>query len=162
MPSDALGARPLFGEALAAAARLERDRRGESYPGRVAAGVIGEQDATLDYQAWCAIAQWLETGRTTIVGNPGGADHCRDDAPIVTWGLLTDAAGRALASLDAAVAKHPDDADRKVRRDRLFCIHCAVSRQAERIAAINADLKAAAAARRPQARPQPSQTEQAA
>lgn len=119
-------------QSLVDAARFERDRRAESYPPLVAAGKLGAEQGTADYQAWCAILQWLETGR--FVSFEGGTDG----ATMIDWAFVEAAAAKALAKLDAKAER---DGEAKVRRDRVFCIHRMVARERRLIDAINAELR---------------------
>src|SRR5690348_14175995 len=89
------------GPELAAAARFERDRRAERYPELIAEGVDAEA-LCLDYQCWVAIAEWIETDR--FFSFVGGAEPERDDAPIVHWPTLEEAAKKALHKIELKLA----------------------------------------------------------
>ena len=91
---------------LVAAARFERDRRAERYPRRIAElrATVGSdgpaiESLSLDYQCWCAIAEWLETERFQSIA--GGANPDDPAAPIIRWPELEAAAAAALARINA-------------------------------------------------------------
>lgn len=165
--------------ALVEAARYERDRRGSTYPAKLRAqGVRGtaEHDAradayAVDYQAWVAIVEWLETDR--FFGFYGGipddapqgaavGEACpersrRDGRPDkwVSWPELELAAQSALVSVAAKLRKGgsggaaPSGADKggdgelQLRRDRLFCIHRRIQRHRQWLDETNRQLRAA-------------------
>jgi len=127
--------RAIFGEAMLAAARSERDYRQANYPRRIADGRSAAEEATADYQAWVAIAEWLETGRFTSFD--GGTDF----GTRIDWPFLEAAAEKALTAIDARLEQSPS-AERQLRRDRLFIIHRAIARQRALIDGINQQLRA--------------------
>lgn len=138
---------PPHGEALAEAARAERDRRGEDYPPKLLAAPDKAEAMSIDYQCWHALAGFFETGR--FAGFHGGAEPERDDAPWISWPELDAAAERALASVDKSLAKREaegtDAGELHVRRARLFCIHRIVARRRETIDLVNAHFRKAPA-----------------
>jgi hypothetical protein len=95
---------------LASAARSEADRRARKYPALVASEKLSADEATIDYQAWHAIAVWLETGQFRTI-DQGGANG----ATIVGWPEAEAAADRALADVTRKALAATDDA----KRDRL-------------------------------------------
>jgi hypothetical protein len=123
--------RPFMGEALAGHARFEAERRRKSFPKKIRAGADAEA-LTLNYQAWCAIADWLETGRCTYLNSWGGvADPPRT---VIGWPLLEAAAAKELERVEHKMREARDDeaSDREDllrRRDALFAIHLVVSRR---------------------------------
>jgi hypothetical protein len=148
-------------DALAEAARRERDHRAASYPARLAAELPDTPAyaarlaaLTVDYQCWCAIAEWLESGR--FGGFYGGSDQHECEAPWIGWPQLEDAAAKAVASIEAKIAKLAADADRErvapalaerqERRAQLTAIHRKVRLRRQMIDSINADLRAARSA----------------
>lgn len=109
-----------------AAARHERDRREDNFPKLIADGKIPLGPAEANYQAWCAITEWLEQGKsswlTTMLG----------------WPALEDAAEKQLADLDERLAR-PERAATKAaalreHRDAVWCIHNTLVKQRELIA----------------------------
>lgn len=128
---------PRFPPSLVDAAAFERDRRAESYPPLVAARPAEGEQLNADFQAWCAIAEWLATGRSDIIGNWGGIA----DPPVtvIDWPFLEARAAAALDSLKGMVAKAeaepkttPAEIDAlRARADRVFCIHAIVQRRRE-------------------------------
>jgi hypothetical protein len=132
--------------ALAAAARFEADSRERNYPGMIANGDITADEATEDYQAWAAIAAWLETGRFTsgnIEAAAGAKANLCDIRVVVDWLLCEQAADRAVVSTNQAqtTAAESDDtakADRLgVRLDGLRAIARKVSRMRADVEALN-------------------------
>lgn len=133
--------------ALAAAARFERDRRGETYPAKIRDGKIPEEAAAIDYQCWVAIAEWLETDR--FFSFVGGADPDKPDAPLINWPELEAASASALATVEALVERQEakalgnldDLTEIYVRRAKLICIHRKVQLRRQSIDAINHQLQ---------------------
>lgn len=117
--------RPFFGDSLAGIARFEADRRRKSFPKMIRNG--GDAEAmTLNYQAWWAIADFLETGSCAFLNAWGGVA----DPPVtvIDWPLLEAAAAKELAEVEAALpGSHDPDVPR--RRDALVLIHLTVSRR---------------------------------
>lgn len=111
---------------LLLAAKLERDRRAESYPGKISDGADAEA-LSIDYQCWVAIAEWLETDR--FFSFAGGAEPERSDAPIIRWPDLERAAEKAVGQINDKVAKQEakgaadELTELYLRRARLICIH---------------------------------------
>ena len=156
---------------LVAAARFERDRRAERYPRRIAElrATVGSdgpaiESLSLDYQCWCAIAEWLETERFQSIA--GGANPDDPAAPIIRWPELEAASAAALArinvkldvldergsvgeggprSKEMAVSPETLGALRE-RRSCLFAIHRKVALRRETIDRINRELRARARA----------------
>lgn len=134
--------RPPYGEWLAEVAREEAERRREAGPRMVARRKVDAETATLSYQAWSAIADWLATGRCSYFNCWGGvADPPRT---VIDWPLLEAAAAKELEAAEAKLP--PDSADEALLRRRvaLELIHLAVQREAAFIAETNALLRAAA------------------
>lgn len=130
-------------EQLVEAAQRERDRRERRFPAMIRAGEITAEQASITYQCWVAIAEWLETDRFQSFA--GGAEPERPDAPIIRWSELEAAAGDALAKLDAGMAELPPakiTADHHAHRARVACIHRLVKLRRESIDAINAGFAA--------------------
>lgn len=165
-PSAGLGARsesasPVpFAACWIAAARFERDRRAEEYPQLIADGQRDEEKATLDYQAWCAIVEFLEQHKTSLIGSWGGTA----DPPVnvISWQLLEESCAKTLAHLEKRLAKLSDGSsgsggadDPAATRDHhthLSCIHsilvkqCMIAEATDRmIAGLRAAPKAKAA-----------------
>lgn len=134
--------------ALAAAARFERDRRGESYPAKIYEGRISAEDAAIDYQCWCALVEWLDSGN--FRGFYGGADPEGPKAPWISWPELEAAAERALTSVGAMVSKQEAEivgnaeklVELYVRRARLVVIHRKVQLRRQMIDSINVEVRA--------------------
>ena len=130
---------------LAEAARAERDRRAERYPQRSADGKISADDATIDYQCWVAIAEWLESGR--FMGFYGGASPEESDAPWIGWPQLDQAAAKALTSIDAKIERLAADPDQErvaalnLRRANLTAIHRKVQLRRQMVDSINHELR---------------------
>lgn len=131
---------------LIEAARAERDRRAETFPGKVAMG--GDAEAlSIEYQAWAAIAEWLETD--TFASFAGGAEPERPDAPWIGWPDLEAAALAALSSrtakldaLEGAPNITPETLGAlRQRRSCLNVIHRRLALHRQSIDAINADLR---------------------
>jgi hypothetical protein len=140
-----------FPASLVDAAALERDRRGESYPQAIYDGRISSDDATADYRAWCAIHDWLATGRLPGWFHP---DEC-------SWASMETAAAKALATIDAKIASEqafaarprgkaddkrqpltkPQFAELESRRVCLFAIHHGVARAREWLEETNRQLR---------------------
>ncbi len=149
-----------FPSPLADAAAFERDRRAASYPGLVGDGSLDAEQALVDFQAWFVIADWLDKGHCRLLHGWGGSVD--DPKTILSWQLLEDCAGKALAALDAklandlanpAVAGEDRQATRQ-RRDDVFLIHNlmvkqreSASRTAEAVALVRAEITAERAAR---------------
>jgi hypothetical protein len=128
-----------FPDSMIAAAKFERDRRAERFPALVAAGKLGEDEATVEYQCWCVIADWIEGGTFTPIYD-GGAD----ERTAVDWALAEDVSAKALAKITAKLAKqeaenpaHPELAEGHRRRANLVCIHRAVQLRRQSIESIN-------------------------
>ncbi len=138
---------------LAEAAGFERDRRAEAYPAKIRASGLSAEAASIDFQCWVAIAEWLETGR--FFSFAGGADPQHADAPIISWPALETAAASGLAAIEASTsaeeAKFAPDSDRLVtlydRRASLVAIHRAVQLRRQSIDSANAELRQRAANR---------------
>lgn len=121
------------------AACYERDRRANSYPRLVAAGELDEEKATIDYQAWVAIADWMAEGRCWLIGGWGGVA----DPPVtvLTWALLEQSAEDQLASIEARIealageegADQAKLARLRERRDAIWCIHNLMVKQREAV-----------------------------
>jgi hypothetical protein len=118
--------RPFFGEGLAKVARFEAERRRKSFPKLIYAGKLDAEQGTANYQAWIAIGDWLETGRSSIINARGGIDG----ETIISWSLLEDAARKELEAVDAKLGQQEDE-ELRARRDCLFCIHLVVARRRE-------------------------------
>jgi hypothetical protein len=135
---------------LAAAARAERDHRLQSYSARIRGGSPEAEGASIDYQCWVAIAEWLETDR--FFSFAGGADPERADAPIIRWPELEAAAEAALIGASAKCDRMLSGGDGEgesyveacVRRARLACIHRKVQLRRQMIDSLNRDLRRAA------------------
>lgn len=116
-----------FPTPLIDAAAYERDRRAAKYPPAVADGKLDAEAATIDYQAWCAIAEWLERGSCRLINGWGGTADAPDT--LISWQLLEDCAAKAVAQLDAKLAREAGNADVAAvtalgrRRDDVFIIH---------------------------------------
>jgi hypothetical protein len=127
---------------LAAAARFERDRRCESAPQAIFDGRVTAEQAQVDYQAWCLIAQWLETGEFRII-EEGGADG----ATRIDWAVCEAAADKALKKIERKLAGEgwfdgcPETATSQ-RRCALIRIHRKVQLRRQSIDAINAEFRA--------------------
>jgi hypothetical protein len=154
---------------LLTAARFERDRRAERYPRRIHDGAISADEASLDYQCWVAIAEWLESGRFQSIA--GGANPDDPAAPIIGWPQLEAAAAAALGRINAKLdvldergsvgEGGPRSKERptvgvdgpatriapetlgalRERRSCLFAIHRKVSLRRETIDILNAELR---------------------
>lgn len=133
---------------LVDAAIAERDWRADNYGKRIPAGEIADvEGATIDYQCWVAIAEWLESGR--FKGFHGGAEPERDDAPWISWPELEAAAERALTTLNAKcdrmVAGEDGEgesyAEACARRAKICCIHRKVQLRRQMVDSINRDLR---------------------
>jgi hypothetical protein len=145
---------------LAAAACHERDHRAASYPARIAEGKSDPETASIDYQAWVAIAEWLETGNFRSFA--GGAEPDRTDAPIVSWPALETAAKSALDAAGRKIDRIEADPDQQrvapakrltaeqyfekltdlyVRRGRLICIHRKVQLRRQMVDSINREFR---------------------
>lgn len=143
-----------FDAAWIQAARFERDRRADRYPRLVAQRKLTEEAATLDYQAWVCIAQWMEAGKCALIGGWGGASD--PPATVLSWALLESSAAKALEGIEAKLqrdgAAAPADklAQLQQRRDAVFCIHALLVRQrdiatmTDRLVADRRQVKAAA------------------
>lgn len=118
----------MVGTELAAAACFERDRRAESYPGKIGAGANAGA-LSFDYQCWVAIAEWLESDR--FMGVYGGADPQAPDAPWIGWPALEAAAARAMGKIS--------DANRHAALAR---IHRKVALRRQSVDIINAQIRA--------------------
>lgn len=92
---------------LAAVARFEFDRRARKYPALVASGVKSAQDATVDFQAWAAIAAWLERGQLPTLDD-GGIDR----KTWIGWAECEAAAAEAVAATAKAI-NDPETAPEK-------------------------------------------------
>ncbi len=90
------------------AAKVERDRRAERYPRLIADRKITEDEATADYQAWCAIADWLAHGSWKLIGGWGGTA----DPPVIaiTWPYMQERAKAALDTIETKILKECDPA----------------------------------------------------
>lgn len=101
---------------LVAAARYEIERRADAYPPLVVQGRLDPDAATLDFQAWHGIAEWLETGHCRLIGQAGGVNT--EEPTTIDWALLAGAADKGLATIrklyrdEAAYARNPDDPQR--------------------------------------------------
>lgn len=111
---------------LADMAAFERDRRGATYPGSVAAGKRSAADAEADYAAWVAIAEWF-AGR-------------RPDE--ISFAAMEHATSRALASLEALAERRPGERAILERRDAVAAIHERVAHRRALIDDINTRLRA--------------------
>lgn len=136
-------------DGLLEAAQAERGRRADDYGRRIPAGEIADvQGATIDYQCWVAIAEWIETGR--FKGFHGGAEPERDDAPWISWPELEATAEKALAMATAKCdrilaggdGEGESYAEACLRRARLNCIHRKVQLRRQLVDSINRDLLA--------------------
>lgn len=102
---------------LVAAARYEIDRRAESYPRLVVEGRLDPDAATLDFQAWHGIAEWLATGHCQLIGCAGGVNT--EQPRLIEWDLLEESADKGLAAIrrlyrdEAAFAAAPNDPNRQ-------------------------------------------------
>lgn len=120
-----------------AAARFERDRRARSYPRLVAEKKLDHQAAEADYQAWCYIAEWMETGKCALIGGWSGEPDF--EGGILTWAFLEESAAKAVAGIDAKIAKDEDDVEvtdealaiTRARREVVSSIHGLMVRQRE-------------------------------
>lgn len=123
---------------LAEAAAIERDRRAANYPPRIHAGTLDVEAATLDWQCWTIIAEWLADGSTRWLGTTAGDDP--EGLERLAWHHCRDAADKALVAAEATIERAADhaSADQRHRRDMLCCI-------AQRVAA-EADLETRTAA----------------
>lgn len=144
---------------LVTAARAERDHRAASYPARIAEGKSDPEAASVDYQCWVALTEWLETGR--FMGFHGGADPEGLDAPVgldgrptktppwISWPELEIAAHTALVLASAKcdrlmVGSQEDESytEASARRARLVCVHRKVQLRRQLIDSINAEFRA--------------------
>jgi hypothetical protein len=152
--------------ALAAAARFEADRRAKRYPDLILNGLKDADEATTDWQAWLAIADWLETGRSQLLGMPAGVATPPNRA--IDWDLLAERAtigarqvvdmlanDRAFAAAPEAQRqpdvkpKTPAQLDALDRRAALLtAIATRVDRQREILRLLNAELRAQAEQRK--------------
>jgi hypothetical protein len=131
--------------ALVAAARYERDRRGEAYPRKIAAREIDAEAAAVDFQCWVAIAEWLTSGH--FYSFSGGIDPDREGAPIVRWPELEAAAKAALHQVERKLAGEGwldgmPETETSRRRCALVHIHHKIALRRESIDTINAQIRA--------------------
>lgn len=126
---------------LADFAAVERDGREKFYPGMVRAGEISSAEAQLDWLCWRAIADFYE--RPPI-------DHPDFLKWGLTWRNLADAATKALARREEALAKAKPEqaAPLEARRDAVSAIAWRLTRRAEFFEQLTADLRAQAQARK--------------
>jgi hypothetical protein len=132
-----------FPSAWVSAAQYERDRREQRYPKLIAAAKLELETATLDYQAWCAIAEWMETGRCALIGGWGG--EADPPVTVISWALLEECAAKALASIEAKVERDTVDptvqlddlAKTRERCESVWCIHNAMVKQRESVVSLN-------------------------
>jgi hypothetical protein len=129
---------------LIAAAQFERDRRAKTYPDKIKNGGDAER-LCIDFQCWVAIAEWVETDR--FFSFAGGAEPERDDAPIVSWPLLEEAAKKACHSIERKLASEGwfdgcEPTAASLRRGYLVRIHRAIQLRRESIDKINAGFSA--------------------
>jgi hypothetical protein len=125
---------------LVAAARFERDLRADKYPALVASRRLGADEALVDFQAWAAIAHWLEHDAWPAWTGAGGVD----ERTVVDWALAEDCAAKALAKvLDTAAAAAADKADAlNARASHLTAIHRRVQLRRQSIDSLNRQLRA--------------------
>jgi hypothetical protein len=118
-----------YGDALAATARDEALRRRDSFPALVRARQVDAETATLNYQAWCAIAQFMRDGRSKIIGSYGGvADR---PTKLIDWPLLEEVAAKEVEAVRAKLDEGdgvPLDDPLRGHFDKLVLIQKAVSR----------------------------------
>jgi hypothetical protein len=135
--------------ALAEAAQHEIDLRARQYPLLVANSKLSADEATIDFQAWHVIRDYLGTGAYKPV-DAGGVDGLT----VVDW-LLAEAAGdRAVATADAALGQaraDPQQDDAKIARrsarvEQTKAIAGIVRRQRAAIESLNRQLQQRAAA----------------
>lgn len=89
---------------LTEAARFERDHRAESYARRINAGdTLDIETATVDYQCWVAIAEFVETGRFQAFY--GGADQSAANPPWIGLAALESAAEAALTTINSRIER---------------------------------------------------------
>lgn len=109
------------------AARYERDRRAAKFPAKVAAGEIDGDFANADYQAWCAIAEWLEQGKAGWSTSP--------IVMMIGWAAMEEAAEKQLANIEERIAAGGMDpakaSQQRERRDAIWCIHNLMVKQRE-------------------------------
>lgn len=109
---------------LVKAARFEVASREKNYPGLVASGKLGADEATVDFQAWHCIAEWLDRGRSPAgwFDADAGADRATDFGAdcriVVEWLLCEDACSRAIATVRGALGEANARAD-AAKADRL-------------------------------------------
>lgn len=146
--------------ALAAAARFEADRRAKRYPQQILNGLKDADEATCDWQAWLAIADWLETGRSPLLGLPAGVATPPERA--IDWQLLAERAAIGaqqvveLLATDRAFAAAPGaEPNRRpkttaqlnkleLRAAQLTAIATRAERQREIIRLLNVELRSQA------------------
>lgn len=98
---------------LAEAARYEAKVRQDGSPKRVLSGLLNANAATIDFQAWSAIAGLFETGQFEAV-QAGGV---REDT-VISWPECQAAAERAVASLTKLLAEASPDKRPALERRR--------------------------------------------
>jgi hypothetical protein len=140
---------------LAPAAEHERDQRAATLPTYVARGLIAEEDAQCDYQAWCAIALWCAGERIDwsipialptmirwgIAGKIDAAQESTPFTPPTIWKVMETAAERALAHLDHLRQAKPDDGALAARRGRVAAIHDGLQRARAFYERLNGELR---------------------
>ena len=140
-------------DGLIEAARHERDRRLDTYPKKIAAREIDAETASIDYQCWVAIAEWLETDRFSSFY--GGADPQSEQAPLIRWPELEAAAKKARDAVERKLAGEGwfdgcTPTATSERRNALTLIHRKLQLKREHMEWINAELRREAAERRAQ------------
>jgi hypothetical protein len=134
-----------FPQAVIEAAWFEARQRERAYPKLVLSSKLSAEEATLDFHAWVAIAQWVEHGRSSAIGNWGGVADPPSRA--IDWDLLEASAAKALKAVDDLIAEKGEDAARMQRRASLVVIHQAVAFQREWLSETNRQLREQAEAR---------------
>lgn len=111
---------------LLAAARFELATRAERYPRLVVDGRLDADVATLDWQAWHAICDWLDSGTSRLLGLAGGVNT--DKPRTIDWDLLDSSATKAVASVQRSLAKAPDGDARAALVNRLALVEAIAER----------------------------------
>jgi len=138
-------------------AQLEVERRRQTYPRLIADGKLDAELASVDFQAWQVILEWLESGRCSMIGGWAG----ELDQTVMSWALCEERALRGLEAIEARIAREiaaptPNDAKLEAlrkRREGVWCIHHVMVQQREladktaaMVAATVAEIRSAKAA----------------
>lgn len=142
------------GTALVRVARAELQRRLDTFPARIAKHPDQAEPRVVNFQAWTAIADWLEHGHTRHVHYYGGAG----DSTWIDWRTLDEAAAKELKALEKKLEQatgSPGEQDEagqasearaelQRRRDCIFCIATAVHNRRAFFDRLNGELRARA------------------